>query len=89
MGGYLSFDNVIDNEVDYQAYQARLKRKEQYFKNFQPHIDFLKQEHEDLCNEIHSYDYFRKDFRYMFVLDERKRWNEQRQIQLREELDRL
>ena len=35
---YTKIDNEIDNEVDYQAYQARLKRKEQYIKNFQRSI---------------------------------------------------
>ena len=41
MGGYYSTDKVIDNEIDYQKHQERLKRKEICIKNYKPHIDYL------------------------------------------------
>ena len=89
MGGYLSFDKVIDNEVDYQKYQARLKRKETCIKNYKSHIDYLRQEYQDLCNEINDVDFSKKCSFYKEQTYSRKLLNRERLINLYEDIDRL
>ena len=55
MGGYFSTDKVIDNEKDYQKYQARLKWENDIIKeNFQPHINYLNDEYIDLNKELNG-----------------------------------
>ena len=88
MGGYFSTDKIIDNEEDYQKCQARLKRKYDIIKNnFQPHIDFLNQEYTDLCIELKDHN-IRSHFENMLTL-QRLKWNYERKILLKADIDTL
>ena len=89
MGGYYSTDKVIDNEIDYQKHQERLKRKEICIKNYKPHIDYLIQEYEDLCNEINDVSFSKKCKFFKEQSHSRKRLNRERLIILYEDIDRL